>query len=83
MLRLCRLELHKAMTVTRPPRTAAHAERDRLIALFADAGLVPILATNEGTPDADIQIAKGSKPGAVLECWLTSRGEARLAAAQR
>jgi len=65
-------------TVTRPPRTAAHAERDRLIAQFKDAGLVPVLSTNGGIPDADIQIVKGPKPGEVLEVWVTARGEARL-----
>ena len=70
------------MDLTRPPRTAAHVERDRLIAQFKDAGLVPVLSTNGGIPDADIQIVKGPKPGEVLEVWVTARGDDRLVEAR-
>ena len=43
------------MTVTRPPRTDAHRERDRLCAQFHDAGLTPFVSCNGSYPDADIQ----------------------------
>jgi hypothetical protein len=65
--------------VQRPPRTAAHADRDALIRQFADAGLTAVVSTNGGIPDADIQVVKGAQPGDVPECWLTERGRARLA----
>ena len=71
------------MTVTRPDRTAAHATRDALLAQFRDVGLVPVISTNGGIPDADIQVVKGTKPGEVVDCWLTERGKSRLSMGQR
>jgi hypothetical protein len=68
-----------SMTVIqRPPRTAAHATRDALLVQFRDAGLVPVVSTNGSVPDADVQVVKGTKPGEVTECWLTTRGQGRL-----
>jgi hypothetical protein len=74
--------------VQRPPRTAAHADRDALIRQFADAGLTAVVSTNGGIPDADIQVGKvllsdGGKHGEVIGAWLTNAGQARLTAAQR
>jgi hypothetical protein len=69
-------------TPSRPPRTAAHAKRDELTALFASHGLVAVVSTNGSIPGADIQIVKGVQPGDVPDVWLTARGEARLKAAQ-
>ena len=66
------------MAVGKPPRTDAHRQRDELIAQFRDAGLVPVVSTNGGIPDADIQVVKGTKPGEAIECWLTERGKLRL-----
>ena len=67
-------------------RPAAHVDRDRYLALFHSAGLVPVVSTNGGIPDADIQLAK--VPGneahskaeleGAIECWVTERGQARL-----
>lgn len=68
---------------TRPPRTAAHADRDALIAQFAAAGLTPSLSTNGSIPDADIQV--GRRPladsgvhGELDGAWITAKGQARL-----
>ena len=68
------------MTITRPPRTAAHATLQALLAQFRDAGLVPVVSTNGGIPEADIQVVKGAKPGEVLDVWSTDRGRARFKA---
>jgi len=65
--------------IVRPPRTAAHVTLQTLIAQFKDAGLVPVISTNGGVPDADIQIVKGPQPGDVTECWITAHGNIRLA----
>ena len=64
--------------LTRPPRTAAHAMLQTLIAQFKDAGLVPVISTNGGIPEADIQVVKGAKPGEVIEAWMTNNGLDRL-----
>ena len=66
------------MTVARPDRTAAHATRDDLLRQFRDVGLVPVVSTNGSIPDADVQVVKGTKPGEVVDCWLTLRGQDRL-----
>jgi len=71
----------------KPPPTDAHRERDRYLQMFHAAGLVPIVSTNGGIPDADIQVTKtlldeGGKHGDVLEARLTDRGQRRLAEAQ-
>ena len=78
------------MTVTRPPRTDAHRERDALVQQFHDAGLTPVLSCNGSAPSADIQtmtdvsfgddgtMRAPSKPGQLVSCWLTERGRARL-----
>jgi hypothetical protein len=65
----------------RPPRTAAHAERDRLTRLFHDAGLVPVLSTNGGEPNSDIELVLGTKPGELREAWVKPAGVARYRAA--
>lgn len=70
------------MSIVRPPRTEAHRQRDTYLQQFADRGLVPILSTNGGEPDADIEIIKGDKPGDVRECWVKPWGERRLAFAR-
>jgi hypothetical protein len=72
--------MSRPLVIERPPRTAGHAQRDAAIKRFADAGLVPVLSTNGGNPEADIQIVKGPKAGEVLEAWITAKGEARLPA---
>jgi hypothetical protein len=69
--------------LVRPPRTAAHAERDRLVRLFADAGLVPVMSTNGGEPSADIELVLGTKPGELRAVWVKPMGERRLQAASR
>jgi hypothetical protein len=66
------------MTVTRPPRTDAHRQRDALVQQFHDAGLTPVLSCNGSAPSADIQVVKGEKPGELVDCWLTDRGKVRL-----
>jgi len=66
--------------VSRPPRTAGHAQGDALIRQFADAGLVPVLSVNGSTPDADIQVVKGAQAGEVIEAWLTKHGSERVLA---
>ncbi len=70
------------MTVQRPPRFPAHSRRDVLLAQFHAAGIIPIVSTNGGIPEADIQVVKGAKPGEVVECWVTAHGTRRIAAAQ-
>jgi len=67
-------------TPARPPRTAAHVERDRLIQQFHDAGLQAVVSTNGSIPDADIQVAFVTAPegGQALSAWLTAKGQARL-----
>jgi hypothetical protein len=69
-------------TPSRPPRTAAHAKRDELTALFASHGLVAVVSTNGSIPEADIELTKGARPGEVTSVFLTASGEARLKAAQ-
>lgn len=69
--------------MNRPPRTDAHRERDVLLQQFADAGLVPVVSTNGGVPEADIQVVKGAQPGDVSEARLTDRGLTRLLEAAR
>lgn len=66
------------MNLTRPVRTDAHRQRDFYLQQFADLGLVPIVSTNGGIPDADIQIVKGEQPGEVVDCWVTERGKWRF-----
>lgn len=71
------------MAITRPPRTAAHAERDRLIAEFVAAGLTPTVSTNGSMPDADIQVGRrqlteSGRHGELDGAWLTSLGARRL-----
>lgn len=70
--------------MNRPPRTDAHRQRDELIAQFAAVGLTPVVSTNGGVPEADIQVAKallteGGKHGELIEARLTDRGRQRLA----
>lgn len=69
------------MNLTRPARTDAHRQRDTYLQQFADLGLVPVLSTNGGEPDADIEVIKGDKPGDVRDCWIKPNGLARLRAA--
>lgn len=74
------------MTVTRPPRTPAHAERDALLLQFAARGLQPVISVNGSIPEADIQVTKalldeGGKYGEVLDARLTLAGAKRLIAA--
>lgn len=68
---------------TRPARTAAHGDRDALLQQFHDAGLQPILSTNGGIPEADIELTTaalkdGGGYGELVEARLTERGAARL-----
>jgi len=65
--------------ITRPPRTDAHQLLAAFVARFKEAGLIPVISTNGGVPDADIQIVKGPQPGDVTECWITAHGNIRLA----
>ncbi len=65
------------------PDAALRQERDAMIKLFADAGLVPRIGTNGGMIDADIEVTadkpKGPKlPMTLTRVVLTERGHARL-----
>ena len=64
--------------MNRPPRTAGHAQLQTLVKQFADAGLTPVVSTNGSIPGADIQVAKGPKPGEVVEARLTTKGSRRI-----
>jgi hypothetical protein len=52
---------------------------------FHDAGLTPVLSTNGAIPDADVQVVRvpadqrtQGEPNAILDVWVTEKGEARL-----
>ena len=67
-----------ARTPSRPPRTAAHAKRDELTALFAAHGLVAVVSTNGSIPGADIELILGVQPGELRDAWLKPAGADRL-----
>ncbi|HMF58847.1 MAG TPA: hypothetical protein VK595_00665 [Vicinamibacterales bacterium] len=66
------------MIQTKPDRGPKLAELTALLARFAEAGLQPVLSTNGGIPEADIQVAKETGHSLILGVWLTAKGQARL-----
>jgi hypothetical protein len=62
------------------------ADLDAALNRFHAAGLTPVLSTNGGIPDADIEVTRGpleqGHPRPVLAVTVTASGLARLATAE-
>jgi hypothetical protein len=65
--------------------TLTRADLDETLAQFHAAGLVPVLSTNGGIPQTDVQVVRvpanqrvKGEPNVILDVWITEKGQARL-----
>jgi len=70
--------------------TLTRADLDAALAQFHAVGLVPVLSTNGGIPEADVQVVRvpanqrvKGEANVILDVWITEKGQARLDAVSR